>query len=112
MGKLCYDAEVVKIAAIIPSQTTVQPGALLCSVNSALDALAEQVAARNELPSPAVRRALRLAARVAREAIGEVCGVSGEAVRLWENGRRNPSGAHLIAYVAALRVLRGGGPPT
>jgi DNA-binding transcriptional regulator YiaG len=47
-----------------------------------------------KLPSPAWRRAIRVRAGATLDEVGELVGVSGEAVRLWETGQRVPSESH------------------
>jgi DNA-binding transcriptional regulator YiaG len=65
----------------------------------------EEAKARRALPSPAMRRAVRVNARVSMRAIAEDIGVSVAAVALWEVGKREPRGQNLIRYAAALRDL-------
>jgi DNA-binding transcriptional regulator YiaG len=60
---------------------------------------------QRRLPSPSRRRAIRVRAGVSLEEMGGRVGVSGEAVRLWELGRR-PSEAHLAHYLDVLADLR------
>jgi ribosome-binding protein aMBF1 (putative translation factor) len=59
------------------------------------------------LPSPAVRRALRQQARLSLKDVGDALGVSPEAIRNWESGRRTPRPEHLHGYVSFLRALQG-----
>ncbi len=69
--------------------------------------LSEELAARKRLPPPPVRKALRLAAGASLEATGEAAGgVTDEAVRLWELGKRTPRGENLRAYVEVLDLFR------
>ena len=68
--------------------------------------LEAHLAARRELPDPHVRRALRKAAGVSLEQIGRECGVSRQAVALWESGTVEPRGRNLRAYLEVLRLLR------
>jgi DNA-binding transcriptional regulator YiaG len=42
---------------------------------------------------------------VSLEEVGELVGVSGEAVRLWETGQRTPSEAHRGDYLDVLADL-------
>jgi transcriptional regulator with XRE-family HTH domain len=49
-----------------------------------------------------VRRRLREAQGLSRPAVGELVGVSGEAVRLWETGDREPSGDKRNTYLDLL----------
>jgi transcriptional regulator with XRE-family HTH domain len=70
--------------------------------------LAEKVRAKRELPSPAVRRAIRIAAGVSQQDIADELGLTRAAVGRWETGDRLPSGDHLLGYVKILRTLRDG----
>jgi DNA-binding transcriptional regulator YiaG len=72
--------------------------------------LEAHLAARRELPDPHVRRALRKAAGVSLEQIGRECGVTRQAVTLWESGAVEPRGRNLHAYLAVLRILREASP--
>jgi DNA-binding transcriptional regulator YiaG len=58
------------------------------------------------LPSPSRRRAIRVHAGASLEEVGELVGVSGEAVRTWEIGRSLPSEAHRDDYIEVLAELR------
>jgi DNA-binding transcriptional regulator YiaG len=61
---------------------------------------------QRRLPSPSRRRAIRVRAGASLEEVGELVGVSGEAVRLWETGQRIPSEAHRGDYLDVLVDLR------
>ena len=61
---------------------------------------------QNRLPSPAVRRALRLAAGVAQIDVARDCRVTVPAVSRWERGLRTPRGEALTRYLAALDEMR------
>ncbi len=61
-----------------------------------------------KLPSPTRRRAIRVRAGATLDEVGELVGVSGEAVRLWETGQRVPSEKHRGDYVDVLDDLRTG----
>lgn len=76
-------------------------------------ALRERLRQRKELPEPAERRRLRLAAGVTLVEVADAVGVTPWAVRLWELGEREPRGPNLEQYVAVLRLLReaGGAEP-
>ena len=63
---------------------------------------------QRRLPAPARRRAIRLRAGVSLDEVGELVGVSGEAVRLWETGQRSPNEAHRDDYLDVLADLRTG----
>jgi DNA-binding transcriptional regulator YiaG len=69
-------------------------------------ALMEKVHARRALPGPEARRALRLANGLALQDLADELNVSTECVRLWELGRRRPSGRNAVSYAALLASLR------
>jgi len=73
---------------------------------SAIDELAEQVRARRSLPPPARRAAIRAAAGASLTDVANACGVSKQAVALWEAGLTNPSGERLLAYAAVMRLFK------
>jgi transcriptional regulator with XRE-family HTH domain len=64
--------------------------------------------ARRTLPQPAERRAIRVAAGISRSEVGDACGVTRQAVAMWENGTRMPRGTRLLKYSEALRAIRVG----
>lgn len=68
--------------------------------------LADYLIAKRDLPSPAVRQAIREAAGATRDDVAAEVGVSKFAVRQWELGTRNPSRRHMATYVRVLRELR------
>jgi DNA-binding transcriptional regulator YiaG len=70
--------------------------------------LAAKVKARRELPTPTMRRALRVDARLSLEDVAREVGVTRQAVSRWELGARAPRGRNLDAYAAVLASLRGG----
>lgn len=74
----------------------------------AMDAteLLSRVRDRAELPEPEERRRLRLSAKVTTGEGADFCGVTREAFRQWEAGRRNPRPPHLAAYSEFLATLR------
>ena len=76
---------------------------------SAFEVLKERVGERRELPPVAMRRALRLAAGITCKEIAVACGVTPEAVRLWELGLREPKGSNLSCYLQSIAILRDGG---
>ncbi|MFC7488779.1 helix-turn-helix domain-containing protein [Knoellia sp. CPCC 206453] len=78
--------------------TTAQNGAAL--------ELGERARLARRLPSPALRRAIRLEAGLSTVQLGRAMGVTRQAVSQWETGTRTPRGDHLIAYVAVLDELR------
>ena len=67
--------------------------------------LEEVLEARRGLPEPVLRRALRRGAKLSLTQVAEEIGVTAEAVRLWELGRRDPRPEHLSAYVRVLELL-------
>ena len=71
-----------------------------------LQELARRVRARQGLPSPDARRALRRAAGISLDDIAAVVGVTRQAVGLWEAGARTPQGPNLDSYAAVLETLR------
>lgn len=54
------------------------------------DEVRAKLAGRRELPSPERRRELRQKAGLPQQWVGDKCGVSREAVAMWEAGLRNP----------------------
>jgi transcriptional regulator with XRE-family HTH domain len=68
--------------------------------------LLDRLRRKAELPPPAMRKMIRLSAGATLYDIGAACGVSHEAVRLWESNRRFPSEANLVRYAAVLEALR------
>jgi HTH-type transcriptional regulator/antitoxin MqsA len=72
-----------------------------------LTAILEEVRDRRDLPSPAMRRAIRLSAGLSLADVGKVAGgVSRQAVAAWEAGKAIPTGEHLTAYARLLRELQ------
>lgn len=75
-----------------------------------MSATAQQIRARvrvhRDLPTPALRRALREAAGLSQQEMAEAVGASRAAVGYWENGQRCPRGALLDRYVEALNALQ------
>ena len=67
--------------------------------------LATRKSEQRRLPPPRRRRAIRVRAGVSLEEVGELVGVSGEAVRLWETGQRTPIEAHRDDYLDVLADL-------
>jgi hypothetical protein len=59
-----------------------------------------------KLPPPARRRTIRVRAGATLDEVGDLVGVSGEAVRLWETGQRIPSETHRDDYIDVLDDLR------
>lgn len=54
-------------------------------------------------------RELRVAARLSLDSAGELCGVTGDAVRKWEQGVRYPVTRHVPAYWRLLSRLEAAG---
>jgi transcriptional regulator with XRE-family HTH domain len=67
--------------------------------------LQQRLKAQRELPDPATRRALRLAAGLSMESVAAELGVTRQAVMTWERGTRYPRPQYLVAYVTLLRRL-------
>lgn len=72
---------------------------------TAIDVLVSEAKARLDLPPPEARRQIREAAGVSCAAIGEVIGVSRDAVLKWERGQRRPSPRHAHQYNEILNRL-------
>ncbi len=72
-----------------------------------LQAFADRLRARRDLPPPAVRRALR-GDKASQGEIARALGVSTACVSRWESGTRTPRGELLLAYLRVLRLLAGG----
>jgi DNA-binding transcriptional regulator YiaG len=70
------------------------------------DSVAKRKTRRSKLPSPTRRRAIRVRAGATLEEVGDLVGVSSEAVRLWETGQRTPSETHRENYIDVLDELR------
>lgn len=72
------------------------------------DAVAKKKPHQAKLPSPSKRRAIRVCAGASLVEVGELVGVSGEAIRLWETGQRAPSETHRDDYIGVLKQLQAG----
>lgn len=59
-----------------------------------------------DLPVPAERRRLRMAAGLTLRQLAEIVGTSHSAVSRWETGQREPRGANRRIYAVALDELR------
>ena len=70
--------------------------------------MATRKTTRAKLPPPTRRRAIRVRAGATLEEVGDLVGVSSEAVRLWETGQRTPSETHRGDYIDVLDDLRTG----
>jgi DNA-binding transcriptional regulator YiaG len=75
-----------------------------------MSALVEDVRAAKRLPSPAMARAIRLAAEVSQERIATELGIHRVTVARWEAGTRRPRGQLRIAYADLLCQLQETGP--
>lgn len=73
---------------------------------TAADAIRQRMQLRRDLPTPAQRRALRVASGLSQAEMAAAVGVTKQAVANWESGIRNPRGIHLERYVDALRAVR------
>jgi DNA-binding transcriptional regulator YiaG len=71
-----------------------------------IEKLTERISARKRLPSPAARRAIRLATGATLEDVGRAVGVSKQAVHSWEAGVTKPRGETLVRYITVLDTLR------
>lgn len=80
----------------------------LSAIATELDDLRARLHRRATLPSPAARRAIRLAAGATLDEVARAVGVSHEAIRLYEAGRRFPKDANLARYAACLAALQQG----
>jgi DNA-binding transcriptional regulator YiaG len=77
-----------------------------------LEDIRARVRARQELPPPAMRKALREAAGVSLRDAAAAVGVTYEAMRQWESGRAGPGPRNLVAYVELLRAFGLPGEPS
>lgn len=74
-------------------------------IDEVLNARAEE---RVTLPTPEVRRAIRIAADLRLSELAAVLGVSVPAVSRYERGHREPRGDLRKAYADALEAMRRG----
>jgi DNA-binding transcriptional regulator YiaG len=74
--------------------------------DEARDEIRGRLRARNSLPLPAARKALRLAHSLSLQDVANAVGVTHEAVRLWELGARKVSRRHVVAYAELLDLMR------
>lgn len=72
---------------------------------SKIDTLLEEARAVRGLPSPPVRRALRVDAGLSLARVADALGVSVQAVCHWELGSRQPRPANALAYSELLDAL-------
>lgn len=80
----------------------------LSTVRVREDVVAKKKPHQGKLPSPSRRRAIRVRAGASLVEVGELVGVSGEAIRLWETGQRAPSETHRGDYIGVLDQLQAG----
>jgi transcriptional regulator with XRE-family HTH domain len=72
----------------------------------AKDELRHKIKARLQLPSPAVRRALREEAGLSQAELAKALGVHRETISRWEAGKRGLRGRYLVEYAALLKELQ------
>jgi transcriptional regulator with XRE-family HTH domain len=75
-------------------------------IRGAAQLTAERRSARDRLPAPAERRAIREATGVTRKVIADQLAVTETAVWRWETGLSDPSNRYLFEYLAILDELR------
>jgi len=75
------------------------------STTAVADAVSQEIDIRRRLPSPQMRRALRVASGLSAAELAALMGVTRQAVSKWERGVRTPRGQHLATYVAVLERL-------
>jgi transcriptional regulator with XRE-family HTH domain len=61
--------------------------------------------AHAELPSPTMRREIRIQANCAQKDFADALGVHQETISRWERGERRPRGDLLARYVELLQAL-------
>jgi DNA-binding transcriptional regulator YiaG len=74
----------------------------------AAEVAAGRIIAPEQFPPPAVRRRLREAQGLSRPRVAAQLGVSGEALRLWEEGLREPHDNNRAAYLSLLTSWQSG----
>jgi transcriptional regulator with XRE-family HTH domain len=75
------------------------------TTTSLLDDVLAQAAAARELPTAAEARAIREAAGITQQQIGDVVGVDRATICRWESGKRRPRGANVRFYFAVLKRI-------
>jgi transcriptional regulator with XRE-family HTH domain len=70
-----------------------------------LEPIKRKRAARQALPLPALRRAIREQAGLAQEDLARALGIHRETISRWEKGTRTPRGDLLARYAELLREL-------
>lgn len=75
---------------------------------SNLTAILEEVRDRRDLPTPGMRRAIRVSAGLSLTDVARLCDVSRQAVAAWEAGKATPARPHLATYADLLRRLQRG----
>lgn len=68
--------------------------------------LVDEVRQARALPSPAIRRMIRIAAGVSQSRLGAELRVHRVTVARWESGTRTPRGSTRAAYADLLNQLR------
>lgn len=68
--------------------------------------LLDEVTRRRRLPSPALARAVRVAAGVTQQRLADEVGVHRMTVARWETGERHPRGAMAARWAEVLDSLR------
>lgn len=71
----------------------------------AATAVVERMALRRRLPTPQMRRALRVSSGLSAAEVAVTLGVTRQAISRWERGEREPRGPQLSAYVAVLDAI-------
>lgn len=77
--------------------------------STTLEALGTRLQERRALPPPVLRRELRRVAGARLADVADYCGVTKQAVSMWELGQRTPTDKNLRRYLEVLRVFRGEG---
>lgn len=70
-----------------------------------IEALVNRVRIEQSLPPPDQRRAIREAAGLSMDDLGEALGVSRQAVSHWERGQRHPRAGVVVRYAKLLYLL-------
>lgn len=71
-----------------------------------LTAMKRKAKAVRHLPTPAMRRAIRVEAGLTQEDVAEPLEVQRETVSRWEAGKRTPRGRLLIQYAELLAEIQ------
>ncbi|MFF2384073.1 helix-turn-helix transcriptional regulator [Streptomyces sp. NPDC058108] len=73
---------------------------------SSAEKIRSRLRVRKDLPNPDQRRALREAAGLSQQELGDAIGVTRQTVSHWEAGRYSPRGPLLDRAVEAYGILR------